>query len=183
MRPQPLQRVFMRRCVRLGACVTVLALLAACASTPPPNDQMQRAQTELKQARQAGASDYDPVDLQFAAGKFRQAQAAMAKKHYGKAAMRAEEAEADAQLAFTKARLAVERQKIQTQTRENARLRKQLLNNDSASGNAPAGSASAAAPAAAGSTLTLPDQVLPQPAAPAPASSSAPGDNSQGGGA
>ncbi len=181
MRPNLLHPGFTTRSLRGCACIMTLALLAACASTPPPNDQMQRAQNALHRAQQAGASDYDPVDLQFASSKFQQAQAAMAAKKYDDAAMRADESRADAQLAFTKSRLAVERQKIQAQAKENARLRSQLLQARHGSGQGASGGGSA--PASSGSTLTLPDQVLPQPPEPAPASSSPSADTTQGGGA
>lgn len=169
--PQPAAR-----CLRGSVLAVALALLAACASVPPPNDAMQRAQMELKTARDAGAADSDPVDLNFASNKFDQAQAAMAKKKYADAANLAEESQADARLAFTKARLASLRQKIQAQSAENQRLRRQLLNKAQ---NVSGGQSQA--PASSGSTLTLPDQVLPQPAAPAPASSSSSADGSQGG--
>lgn len=149
--------------------VPAIMLLAACASIPPPNATMSRAQASIQAAEKAGAADADPVDLDFARGKYAQAQTAMTARKYGLASNLAEESLADSRLARTKARLATMRTRIQAQTRENARLRKQLLEQPAA---AAAPSQAPAAPAA----HELPETVLPMPSvpssAPAPASSS-----------
>src|SRR5690348_2211161 len=81
--------------------VVALLALAGCASVPPPDASMNQAQALLQSARDAGAADYDPVDLGFAQAKFQQAQAAMAARKYADAANLAEEARADAELART----------------------------------------------------------------------------------
>ncbi|NUR22276.1 MAG: hypothetical protein HOQ08_05175, partial [Frateuria sp.] len=48
-----------------GGLILGLALLAlaGCASVPPPDASMNQAQALLQSARDAGAADYDPVDL------------------------------------------------------------------------------------------------------------------------
>lgn len=144
-----------------------MVLIAACASIPPPTSTMSRAESSIQAAKKAGAADADPVDLDFAQGKYGQAKAAMAAKKYGQASDLAEESLADSNLALTKARLATLRNRIQSQSRENARLRKQLLES--------APSASSPPPASIDSATQLPETVLPSPAAssgaPAPASS------------
>jgi hypothetical protein len=116
-----------------GARVAVFALplaftlaLAGCASTPPPDHVMNQAQVQLQAARDAGAADYDPVDLGFAQNKFQQAQNAMASRKYDNAAVLADEARADAELARAKARLAAARQQIQSKTAANQQLRDQI---------------------------------------------------------
>ena len=105
-------------------CVA-LAALAGCASVPPPDASMNQVQALLQSARDAGAADYDPVDLGFAQAKFQQAQAAMAARKYADAARLAEEARADAELARTRAQLGSARAQVQAKVEENARLREQ----------------------------------------------------------
>ncbi|BFI97011.1 MAG: hypothetical protein RSP_25210 [Rhodanobacter sp.] len=107
---------------RAGLLVGLL-LLAGCASVPPPNEAMNLAQSQLQAANDAGASDYDPVDLGFAQDKFQQAQAAMAARKYALAADLAAESRADANLAKTKANLGAARAQIQAKMDANAALR------------------------------------------------------------
>lgn len=99
--------------------------LAGCASAPPPNEAMNQAQAQLQAASDAGAADYDPVDLGFAKDKFQQAQGAMANRKYAQAADLAAESRADAELARVKAELGGARAQIQDKMTENARLREQ----------------------------------------------------------
>lgn len=150
-----------RRPARLPAVVGLLAgllILAGCASVPPPNEAMNLAQSQLQAARDAGAADYDPVDLGFAQDKFQQAQAAMADRKYELAADLAAESRADAELARVKANLGAARTQIQSKMNANAALREQ----------------GAQAAAAAAAEFAKP---LPMPAtagsAPAPAGSAA----------
>lgn len=104
--------------------VAMLAL-GGCATVPPPDASMNQAQALLQSARDAGASDYDPVDLGFAQAKFQQAQSAMAARKYADAARLAEETRADAELARTRAQLGSARAQIQAKVEENTRLRQQ----------------------------------------------------------
>jgi hypothetical protein len=105
--------------------LAVLMVLAGCASVPPPNEAMNLAQSQLQAARDAGAADYDPVDLGFAQDKFQQAQGAMAARKYAQAADLAAESRADAELARVKANLGAARAKIQSKMNANAELREQ----------------------------------------------------------
>jgi hypothetical protein len=104
----------------------VLGALGGCASVPPPDGSMNQAQMQLQAARDAGAADYAPVDLDFAQNKFQQAQAAMASRKYEDAATLAEEAQADAELARAKARLGAARAQIQQKSQANRDLREQI---------------------------------------------------------
>src|SRR5690242_15673729 len=138
-----------------GALAVALLALAGCASVPPPDASMNQAQALLQSARDAGAADYDPVDLGFAQAKFQQAQAAMATRKYADAANLAEEARADAELARTRAQLGSARAQIQAKVDENPRLRQQTE-------QAPAQPAPAAPPAPASSApQTLQDMPAP----------------------
>jgi hypothetical protein len=105
--------------------VAVLLALTGCASVPPPDGAMNQAQAQLQAARDAGASDYDPVDFGFAQDKFQQAQAAMADRKYDVAGNLADESRADANLARTKALLGQARAQIQSKTDANSQLRSQ----------------------------------------------------------
>lgn len=168
-----------------GLTLAMLLALAGCASVPPPDASMSQAQALLQSAREAGAGDYDPVDLGFAQNKFQQAQAAMATRNYADAAQLSEEARADAELARERARLGGARAQIQAKIDENARLRQQMEQTPAPAasapspgpghGNAPASGASAPStledmPAPSASVLSAP---LPQGdgAQPAPAQS------------
>jgi hypothetical protein len=135
--------------------VVALLALAGCASVPPPDASMNQAQALLQSARDAGAADYDPVDLGFAQTKFQQAQAAMAARKYADAAKLAEEARADAELARTRAQLGSARAQIQAKVDENTRLRQQAE-------QTPAPPAPVAAPASGSSAPeTLEDMPAP----------------------
>lgn len=114
------------RFVSAPLLVLTLAMLHGCASVPPPDGQLNQAQSRVRAARDAGAADYAPVDLGFAQDKFQQAQTAMAARKYEVAAELADEAGADADVASAKARLGAARAKISAKSDENARLRSQL---------------------------------------------------------
>lgn len=126
----------------------VLLALGGCASVPPPDASMNQAQALLQSARDAGAADYDPVDLGFAQAKFQQAQTAMAARKYADATNLAEEARADAELARTRARLGNARTQIQAKVEENSRLRQQMEQPPARATPAPAPAAGGSAPAA-----------------------------------
>lgn len=113
------------RWTALAGLLAGLLVLAGCASVPPPNGAMDQAQTKLQAARDADATDYDPVDLGFAQDKFQQAQAAMADGKYALAADLAAESGADADLARVKASLGAARSQIQSKMNANAALREQ----------------------------------------------------------
>ena len=135
-----------------------LLVLAGCASVPPPNEAMNLAQSQLQAARDAGAADYDPVDLGFAQDKFQQAQGAMADRKYAQAADLAAESRADAELARVKANLGAARAKSQSKRIANAGFRER--------------GAQAAAATAAEFAKPLPTPA-PAGSAPAPAGSGA----------
>ena len=90
----------LRTCVALLAAVT----LAACSSTPPPNEEMAVSRTTLHRVFAAPNVATDaPVELQRARDKWVQAEKAMTDKDYVQARRLATEASADARLAESKA--------------------------------------------------------------------------------
>ncbi len=153
--------------LRTLGMASALALLAACASVPPPTGLMQRAQQQIEAARDVQAEDYAPVDMTFAEQRFKAAQSAMDAHKYALAQDMAEEARADAQLAQTRAELAVARKEIKTRNAENQRLRKQLLEPAPPASSAPSRGNSG-----------LPEEItLPQPQGSAPADGAQEGSN------
>lgn len=175
---------------RMPAAVGILSLavalaLGGCASVPPPDAAMNQAQMQLQAARDAGAADYDPVDLGFAQDKFQQAQVAMSDRKYAQAADLADESRADAMLARTKSQLAAVRAQIQSKVEDNNQLRSQNEQAQAdadqqqaqhkaqlaaalqqADGSAPAGASSAPAPASSANLpMQAPTQDMPAPSA------------------
>ncbi|MDE2279454.1 MAG: DUF4398 domain-containing protein [Xanthomonadaceae bacterium] len=141
---------------------------------------MNLAQAQLQAAHDAGAADYDPVDLGFAQDKFQQAQAAMSARKYAQAADLAAESRADANLARIKAELGAARAQIQAKMDANAELREKgaqaaaaaaaefakPLPMPAAAGSAPSPASSSALPPASSSTLPPAAPVEDMPAPP-----------------
>jgi hypothetical protein len=82
----------------------VLAGLAACASTPIPNDKIAVAKVAVQRAEQAGAPELAPVELATARDKLARAEKAAVDRQAEPANMFAEQANVDAQLAEATAR-------------------------------------------------------------------------------
>lgn len=85
----------------LGACIA--GGLAACASPPPPREQLAVGRGSIDAALAAGASELAPVELERARTKFNQAQLAARDGNMVAARRLAESADADAQVARSKA--------------------------------------------------------------------------------
>ena len=75
-----------------------IAALAACATTDPPESQMAAARAMVAQARLAQPP---ALEVNTAQEKLARAESAMQRGHYGHARLLAEEAEADARLAWS----------------------------------------------------------------------------------
>jgi len=87
--------VFMKGAV----CGAAMLVLAACASSPIPNEKIAVAQASLQRAEQSGAQELAPVELSAARDKLQRAQKAAADHDAQPATMLAEQADIDAQLA------------------------------------------------------------------------------------
>lgn len=90
-----------------------LSALYACATTDPPEPQMAAARAMVAQARPVAQKDA-PLELAAAQGKLARAETAMQRGHYEHARLLAEQAEADARLAWT----ASENARVQRALRE-----------------------------------------------------------------
>ena len=86
--------------------VLALAVLAACASVPPPKSELAVAEAAVANASSAGAMQWAPAELRSAQDKLARAQTAMAAKEHAQALTLAMEANADAQLAVAATRAA-----------------------------------------------------------------------------
>lgn len=93
-----------------SSVIICLILLGGCATAQPPSQQLTTAlataNENVKQAREAGAQEAAPLELQTAEQKLEAAQIAIAKKDNERAGRLAKEAMVDAKLAEVKARSA-----------------------------------------------------------------------------
>lgn len=83
--------------------VAALALLSACASTPPPTAELAVARAAVERATGPAAAEA-PVEMATARDRITRANAAFATQDYALARQLANEAEADATLAEAQAR-------------------------------------------------------------------------------
>lgn len=96
-----------RTTIGLAALATAFAaMLAGCASTPAPTEQMAVAEAAVQRARAPGNNELAAVELQRASGKLASARNAMSNKDYGRARQLAEQAEVDALVAESHAQSA-----------------------------------------------------------------------------
>jgi len=91
------------RVLRLAPLVAVVALLGACATTPPPTAQIAVSRAAVERAGGSAAAEA-PIELAAARDKLARANQAVAAKDYPLARQLAEQAEADATLAEAQSR-------------------------------------------------------------------------------
>ena len=102
------------------------AALGACASTPPPRDEMALARAAVSQAEQPAAR-HAPDQLLSAQRKLALADEAMRKEDYDRARRLAEEAEADARLAQAMAESSEAQQSLKQVQDSIASLKQELM--------------------------------------------------------
>ncbi len=98
----------MNRSIRpifLAALLGALAL-GGCARVEPPHEQLTRGQAAVSMAQGAQSQQFAPAEFTTAQEKLERAQSAMRDRDFENARLFAEQAEVDAQLAYTKARTA-----------------------------------------------------------------------------
>jgi len=91
---------------RVGMAVAGVMLVAGCASTSAPTEQMAVSRAAVSNALAAGGNQFAPVQFKSASDKLTAAERAMADKDYELALRLAEQAEVDAKLAAEMARSA-----------------------------------------------------------------------------
>ena len=94
---------------RIVLALLLVAGLAACASVPPPESELGKADLALRKAEQADAAHYAPLEMRTARTKLESARAAMRDKENLRARRLAEQAKLDALLAETTAQTAQRR--------------------------------------------------------------------------
>lgn len=101
-------------------------VLAACASTPPPNERMAVATAAVAHAAAAGGPEFAPVEMRMARDKLQRATVAMTGKDHATADTLAEQAQLDAQLAEAKAESAKARKAADAVSEGSRVLREEL---------------------------------------------------------
>jgi len=80
-------------------CAAITLGLAACASTPIPNEKIAVAKASVQRAEQSGAPEFAPVEMAAARDKLGRAEKAAADRDAEPATQLAEQANVDARLA------------------------------------------------------------------------------------
>ena len=111
----------------LFALGCALALVAGCASTPAPTEQMAVSKSAIANAVSAGGPEYASVEMKSAQDKMDGANRAMAKEDYDVARALAEQAQTDARLAEKKAHSA-KAQKAAAVMQDDIRVLREELN-------------------------------------------------------
>lgn len=93
-----------RRLHRYLLLAGLMLLASACATSNVAAPDTTAASTMIKQAEEAGAGEYAPLELQEAREKLERAKARMQDERYAEAARLTREAAVDAELAMVKAR-------------------------------------------------------------------------------
>ena len=86
--------------LKLASVAALAAGLGACATTPPPTEQVAAARTMVSQAQPVAVSD-GALELHTAQSKLARAEAALQRRDYLNARIFAEQAEVDAKYALT----------------------------------------------------------------------------------
>ena len=89
---------------RIAALAGAALLAAACASTPNPEGEVEKADLALRKAEAVNAAEVAPLDARIAREKLEKAKLEMKSEDYASAKRLAEEAEVDALVAEAKAR-------------------------------------------------------------------------------
>lgn len=114
------------RFVRTVAVALGVAVLGACASVPPPTDQMAVSTAAIAHANAAGAAELAPLEMSLARDKMVRAQSAVASKDNAAALTLAHEAQLDAQLAESKAESIKARRSAQAMQEASRALREEM---------------------------------------------------------
>jgi hypothetical protein len=120
MPPDPDHSGRLRRLRAPALLASVAVLLMACASTPPPTEQVAVSTAAVATAVSAGGPELAPAEMKTARDKLDRANVAMQAKDYDSALSLAQEAQVDAGLAQAKAQ-SVKARKAADAVREDSR--------------------------------------------------------------
>lgn len=109
----------------IAGCL-LLALLAACATTPPDPAILDNAREAIEQAEAAECQEYAPLELRFAHERLSAAEKALDNERVDDAQRLAEQAEIEARLAIARTRAALARAELQTKQRDLEQVRSDI---------------------------------------------------------
>jgi hypothetical protein len=112
--------------LRLALAAGGLVLMTACASTPPPTEQMAVANAALADAVSAGSPELASAEMTTAREKMARANQAMATKDHDLALSLAQQAQVDAQLAVAKAQSVKARKSVEALQEASRALREEM---------------------------------------------------------
>lgn len=119
-------KLFLSKKYAISAGVLFSFLMAACASTPPPNSQITAAETAITHAEQAQVADYASPELVDARKNLAAAKAEIAEKNMTTAARLAQKAQLNAELATAKT-AAVKAKEVNDELQKSTSVIKQEL--------------------------------------------------------
>lgn len=112
---------------RLIAGAALLALLSACATTPPDPSILDNARNAIEQAESAQAEEYAPIELRYANERLASARQALENERPDDAPRLADQAEIEAQLAVARTRAALARADLQRKQEDLEQIRADLV--------------------------------------------------------
>jgi hypothetical protein len=111
------------------AAATAL-LIASCASTPAPREQMAVSKAAVSRAISVGGNEFAPLQLKSAIEKMDAAERAMANKDYALARRLAEQAQVDAKLVTATTRSAKAQKAAGAPQEDNRVLRQEMIDSN-----------------------------------------------------
>jgi len=111
---------------RVGIISVVGFIISACASIPPPTEQMAVSKAAVTGATSAGGNEFAPLQLKSAMEKMDSAEQAMRDENYLAARQLAEQAQVDAQVASATARSSKAQKAASALQEDTQVLRKEL---------------------------------------------------------
>ncbi|GGY77782.1 hypothetical protein GCM10011613_22950 [Cellvibrio zantedeschiae] len=124
--------LFLSKIRTVGSAVIAAIVLAACASTPPPNSQITAAETAIAHAEQAQVADYSSPELVEARKHLAAAKAEVADKNMTTAARLAQKAHLNADLAMAQAATAKAKEVNDELQKGNSVIKQELQRNQGA---------------------------------------------------
>ncbi|MFA6016154.1 MAG: DUF4398 domain-containing protein [Gallionellaceae bacterium] len=109
--------------------MTAIFILAGCATTPPPLEQLAVSKAAIVNAKSAGANELAPQEFKLANDKIIRADQAMEEKNFLLAQQLAEQAQLDAQLSIAVARSTKAKQAADTVYDDSRVLQKEIIRN------------------------------------------------------
>ncbi|WP_376696962.1 DUF4398 domain-containing protein [Wenzhouxiangella sp. EGI_FJ10305] len=113
--------------IRLFAITALLALITACATTPPDSSFLDTARGAIAQAQAADAEEYAPIELRYARERLQAATQALENDRPDDARRLGEQAEIEAQLALARTRAALARAELQRKQDDLEQVRADLV--------------------------------------------------------